>query len=178
MRLAAYILCLLLVTGLSWLAADLSASTYHWNISSAPVKKGAEAIPLDFSRERPIVVVVNRSNSVDSLTIQQLARIYSGEVTEWPNGEAIMVLNRPIWSEIRLRFYQVVLNAKPTQKFFQTGSPIPFETLRVDTEGSIARFAARDKSVIGYCYMACANESVKVLRIEGRSPGDDGYALQ
>jgi ABC-type phosphate transport system substrate-binding protein len=178
MRLAAYILCLLLIAGLSCVAADLSASTYHWNMSSAPVKKGAEVFPLDFPLEEPIVVVVNKSNPVDSLTLRQLARIYSGEVTEWPNGEPITVLNRPIFSDVRQRFYRFVLNAPPTQKFFQTGSPIPFETLRVDTEGSIARFAARDKSVIGYCYVSCANTSVKVLQIEGRSPGNEGYALK
>jgi ABC-type phosphate transport system substrate-binding protein len=178
MRLVAYILCLILFAGLSCVATDLAASTFHWNISSEPVKMGAAVFPLSFALEEPIVVVVNKSNPVDSMTIQQLARIYSGEVTEWPSGEGITALNRPIWSEIRLRFYQLVLKAKPTQKFFQTGSPIPFETLRVDSEGSIARFATRDKSVIGYCYVACANESVKVLRIEGKLPGEDGYALQ
>lgn len=175
---ASSILCAALVAGLSWLAADLAASTYHWNTSVVLVKKQAAAASLAFSAEGTIVLLVNRRSQVDELTVRQLARIYSGEVTEWPNGDAITAINRPIESDIRRGFYRLVLNANPTQKFFQTGSPIPFETMRVDSDGAIARFVSRDKGAIGYCYAPCGNASVKVLRIEGRSPEDQDYALK
>lgn len=172
-----YIICGAIVAGCSGLAVDLAASTYHWGTSFVYVKNSQRAVPLMSEQEGAIVVVVNKDNPIEALTLSQLARIYSGEVTEWPDGKPITAINRPIDSEVRRRFYHIVLHAKPTQKFFQTGSPIPFETIRVDSEASIARFVSQDTGAIGYCYARCANASVRVLRIGGRSPEDDDYAL-
>ncbi len=127
--------------------------------------------------EEPIVVLVHPSNRTSDLTLGQLARIYRGEVTEWPDGRPITVINRPIQSEVRARFYQIVLGAKPTQPFYQPDSPFPFETRRVESESVVAKFIARDPSAIAYCVQSCANGPVKVLRIEGQRPGEDDYAL-
>jgi PBP superfamily domain len=164
--------------GLWCLVADLAAFNYHWNVSTEQRTERKLPALTQFEQEKPIVVVVNIANSVDDLTVRQLARIYSGEVTEWPNGESITAINRPIESEIRVRFYRQVLKAKPTQKFFQTGTPIPFETQRVDSEAAITRFVGRDRGAIAYCYAPCTAPSVKVISIGGRLPDQDGYALQ
>lgn len=124
-----------------------------------------------------IVVLVHPGNRTSELTLEQLARIYRGEVTEWPDGRPITVLNRPIQSEIRSRFYQIVLGVKPTQPFYQPDSPFPFETRRVESESVVAKFIARDPSAIAYCYRSCAEGPVKILRINGQRPGEDDYAL-
>jgi phosphate transport system substrate-binding protein len=173
-----YILCLLLIAGLSWPVGDLAASQYHWNNSSTFLENRPAAIPIRLSPDGPILIVVNRNNPVTNLTIRQLARIYSGEVTEWPNGDSIIAINRPIESDIRERFYHYVFNARATQKFFQIGSPIPFETVRVDNETSVTRFVARDRGAIAYCLRNCADSSVKVLTIDGKSPEDHEYELK
>jgi ABC-type phosphate transport system substrate-binding protein len=127
--------------------------------------------------EEPIVVLVHPSNRTSDLTLGQLARIYRGEVTEWPDGRPITVINRPIQSEVRARFYQIVLGVKPTHPFYQPDSPFPFETRRVEPEPVVAKFIARDPSAIAYCYRSCADGPVKILRIEGQRPGEDDYAL-
>lgn len=125
----------------------------------------------------PIVLIVSKNNPVESLTTKDLARIYSGEVTEWSSGESITAINRPIESDIRRRFYRIVLNASPAQKFFQSGTPIPFETVRVDSESSITRFVARLGNAIAYCSLSAVDSSVKVLKIDGKLPQEEGYRL-
>jgi phosphate transport system substrate-binding protein len=125
----------------------------------------------------PIVLIVNKNNPVESLTIRDLARFYSGEVTEWPSGESIVAINRPIESDIRRRFYRIVLNAPPTQKFFQPGSPIPFETIRVDSDLAIVRFVARLANSIAYCSLSVVDSSVKVIKIDGKPPQAEDYRL-
>lgn len=127
--------------------------------------------------EEPIVVLVHPSNQTSDLTLGQLARIYRGEVVEWPDGRPITVINRPIESDVRARFYQIVLGVKPTQPFYQPDSPFPFETRRVESESVVAKFIARDPSAIAYCLQSCAAGPVKALRIEGQRPGEDAYAL-
>jgi ABC-type phosphate transport system substrate-binding protein len=169
------VICLM---GFWCLVSDLAAFTYRWNVSAERTISQKPATLTQFDQGRPIAVVVNEANQVNDLTVRQLARIYSGEVTEWPSGESITVINRPIQSDIRVRFYRQVLNAKPTQKFFQTGSPIPFETQRVDSEAAIIRFVERDRGAIAYCYVPCVAPSVKVISVGGRLPDQDGYALQ
>jgi PBP superfamily domain len=128
--------------------------------------------------EEKIMVVVNKSNPVTSMTVRQLARIYSGEVTEWPSGESITVINRPIQSAIREKFYRLVLHAKPTQKFFHSGSPIPFESQRVDSEASVPRFVTRDKNAIAYCYAPCSGVDVKTVPVEGFAFGESEFAFK
>ncbi|MDZ4855463.1 MAG: substrate-binding domain-containing protein [Nitrospirota bacterium] len=163
--------------GLSCLVVGLAAGSgaylyYHQGQPVAPkvlvqekipAEKQASPAPRVSAAKRSILILVNRDNPLQKLTLRQLARIYRGEVTEWPNGEAIMAINRPIASEVRRQFYDMVLNANPVQKFFQTGSPIPFETRRVDSEESVARFVAKDRGAIGYCFAPCADSSVKAI---------------
>jgi ABC-type phosphate transport system substrate-binding protein len=130
--------------------------------SLGQIVQAPRAVP----KKPSIVVLVNKGNPVKSLSLRELARIYRGEMTEWPNGEGITAINRPIDSEIRRKFYDVVLDAGPAQKFFKTGSPIPFETIRVDSEGSVAKFVVRDRGAIGYCFAPCADSSVKAIPLE------------
>jgi ABC-type phosphate transport system substrate-binding protein len=131
-----------------------------------PKEQQVSKAPSVSTAKRSVLILLNKGNSLQKLSLRQLARIYRGEMTEWPNGEAIMAINRPIDSEVRREFYDVVLNADPAQKFFQTGSPIPFETIRVDSEGSVAKFVGRDRGAIGYCYAPCADSSVKAIPLD------------
>jgi ABC-type phosphate transport system substrate-binding protein len=128
--------------------------------------------------DEPIVVVVNKKNPINSLNLRDLARLYNGEVTEWPSGESVVIVNRPFDMEVRATFYRLVLNAKPTQKYFQTGSPIPFETMRVESEGAVPRFVARLPGAVAYCYLSAADASVKIIKIDGKLPTDQEYALK
>jgi PBP superfamily domain len=166
--------------GLACLAASLAAASggylYYYQgqpiepkvlvQEDVPTEQRASQAPRVSTAKRSILILLNKGNSLQKLSLRQLARIYRGEVTEWPNGEAITAINRPIDSEIRRKFYDVVLDADPTQKFFQTGSPIPFETIRVDSEGSVAKFVGRERGAIGYCYAPCADSYVKAIPLE------------
>ncbi len=100
-----------------------------------------------------IAVVVNRANTVDSLTPAQLAGIYRGKLRQWPAGGQIIVVNRPVGSFVRKAFYQEVLNSKPTQRFFLTGTPIPFSTISRRSSRATIRFVANLPEAIGYLFL-------------------------
>jgi phosphate transport system substrate-binding protein len=153
-------------------AASLQQKAQAETAHLTPIKNHEKA-----QGEEPIVVLVHPSNRTNDLTLGQLARIYRGEVVEWPDGRPITVINRPIQSEVRIRFYHIVLEAKSTQSFYQPDSPFPFETRRVESESVIAKFIARDPGAIAYCYRSCAEGPVKILSIDGQRPGEEDYAL-
>jgi phosphate transport system substrate-binding protein len=66
-------------------------------VTSRPPRK-KEDVPDIVSTEfasTPVVLAVGRSSGVTGLTMDEVARIYRGEMTRWPNGEQIRVVLRP-----------------------------------------------------------------------------------
>jgi len=49
----------------------------------------AGPVPARASQERALVVVVNRANPVDELSEAEVARVFLGKRSFWPNGELI-----------------------------------------------------------------------------------------
>ena len=126
----------------------------------------------------PIAVIVNKANTTDNVAESELARIYKGETEKWPDGQRVVVVDRAEDSEIRSQFYGKVLNAGPTQRFVPAGSPVVFKTMVVKTDSSIRGFINRIPNAIAYIHLSEANNTVKVLKINGLSPSEDGYVLK
>lgn len=130
-----------------------------------------------------IAVIVNKSSPVDELSMGELRRIYTGQKIRWADGSTIMVVNRPSASAIREAFYHLVLDALPSQEFYQKGSPIPFTTLIQESDVATRRLVARIPNAIGYISLNEVDDTVKVVAIQGGrptrgSPAPLGYPLQ
>ena len=59
------------------------------------------------------VILVHHSNPIDTLSIEQLKRIYLGKVTQWDNGKHILVYNLPDEHQIRIQFSHKFLGLSP-----------------------------------------------------------------
>lgn len=126
----------------------------------------------------PIAVVINKENSVDELTRQELARIYRGDRETWPDGQKIIAINQAIGSEVRRRFYATILGAGPAEKFFVPGTPLPFHTMSFKSDVAIRKFVGNTSSAIGYLPLSQVHGPVKILRIDKQMPGATGYPLE
>lgn len=111
-------------------------------------------------------VVVNPSVNVDSLTKEQIQKIFTGEVTNWKdvggNDMAINVINRTKSSGTRATFKDTVMGGKDEKEGLGTtqDSNGNVENAIKTTEGSI--------SYLALSYLTDAVKSnVKVLKIEG-----------
>ncbi len=125
-----------------------------------------------------IAVIVNKDNSVSTLHIGDLARIYRGERGEWSDDQKIVATNHDVESDLRRRFYAVVLGAPPTEKFRLPGTPIPFHTMTFKSARVILKFVATTPQAIGYVPVEHLDSSVKVLRIDGLLPDDASYPVK
>jgi phosphate transport system substrate-binding protein len=135
------------------------------------------------ARAESIAVIINKSSSVEGISLAELRRIYEGQKTRWGDGSSIMVVNRSAASAIRSAFYRLVLNADPAQKFYQKGSPIPFKTINQESDIATRRLVARMPNAIGYIGMEQVDDTVKVVAIDGIRPAPDlqnadAYPLQ
>ena len=129
------------------------------------------------AEDATLAIIVSKSNHVDQLSMRDLARIYQGDLEKWPDGQRIAVLDCSPDSSLRARFYRRVLQAEPNREFFHPGSPIPFKAVLLSSETSTRRFVARIPNAIGYISASAVDDTVKVLKIDGRLPQDASYDL-
>jgi len=114
----------------------------------------------------PLAIIVNRANTVEQLKLAELGWIFCGKKERWPDGQKVVVINRPVDQALRRLFYQRVYHAEPSLKFFKPGSPVPFTTLMMQSDEATVRFVARIPNAISYVSPSAVDDSVRVLAIE------------
>ncbi|MBN1545195.1 MAG: PstS family phosphate ABC transporter substrate-binding protein [Syntrophaceae bacterium] len=108
-----------------------------------------------------IVPVVNLKNKVNNLTVDQLAKIYTGEITNWKDvggsDMAIVVISRDSSSGTFETWGNLVLKgAKVTPKAQMQAS-----------NGAIVQAVSKNKYAIGYIGLGYVNKSLKPLTVNG-----------
>jgi len=120
------------------------------------------------------VFLVNKDNPVDSLTLQQVQKIYTGEITNWKdvggNDGPIRAMQRPVNSGSQTGFLNLVM------KDLTLMYP-PVEWVAADMGDLIDMVAHYDNQpdAIGYSYYyyvtdMIGNPDVKLLKINGIAP--------
>lgn len=110
-----------------------------------------------------IAVIVNNENSVSDLTLEQIGKIYTGEVSNWSEvGGAdapIVCIGREAASGTRDGF-EAVTGTEDKCKYTQ----------ELTSTGDVVQTVSGNPNAIGYASVASVNESVKTLSVEGVEP--------
>ncbi len=112
-----------------------------------------------------VAVVINPANGVEDLTVEQIAQIFTGEITNWSelggtDGE-IAVFGREAGSGTRGAFEEIVGvdNCKYTNEYSSTG----------DVIGNVAS----NPNAIGYASLSAVDDTVKAVKVNGVAPSED-----
>jgi phosphate transport system substrate-binding protein len=135
------------------------------------------------STRQSLAIVVNRSNPVDNLSFDELRRIFMGERGHWQNGRRIAVLMMEHGSPERetiLRNVYRMTEARYIDHFLRGmfAEDVTIVPKTLDGATRVRKFIAQAPGAIGYLRASDADESVKVLRIDGLLPSDKDYRLQ
>ena len=139
----------------------------------AAKEKGVEFMLTPIAKEA-FVFFVNKENPVNSLTLEQIQKIYRKKIISWNdlggNNEKIMAFQRPEGSGSQTIMLAMVMGDKPLP------SPL-FEEYAAGMGGVISRVAAyrNYSSAIGYSFRFFATEmkrnaNIKLLAINGIPP--------
>jgi phosphate transport system substrate-binding protein len=111
-----------------------------------------------------IAVVVNPSNTIQYITLDQIRKIYTGKITKWseisganvPNtNNQIVIIGRDSASGTRTYFDEtVLLKATPTNKMLEKNS-----------NGAVAQTVAQTPGAIGYVSIGFVSPDVKALPV-------------
>jgi len=114
-----------------------------------------------------VVVIVNKSAKVSSLSVDQVSAIFLKKSDTFPDGSAAVAIDLPNGDSIRDEFYEKATNKNANQvksywaKRIFTGKGTPNDTQ--DSEGDVKSWVASDASHIGYASAAAVDDSVKVV---------------
>ena len=123
-----------------------------------------------------IAMVVNPANPVSDLTVEQIAAIYTGEITNWKevggNDAEIVLIGREAGSGTRDGFESITGTAEAC-KYRQ----------ELTSTGDVIATVASNPDAIGYASLAALKDTVKALSVSGVTPTeetvkDGSYVIQ
>ena len=113
-----------------------------------------------------IAIIVNPENKVSDLTLEQIAKIYTGEITNWKevggDDAEIVLIGREAGSGTRDGF-ESITGTKDSCKYRQ----------ELTSTGDVITTVAGNPNAIGYASLASVKDSVKALSVGGVTPSED-----
>ena len=123
-----------------------------------------------------IAIIVHPDNPVSDLTIEQIAQLYTGEITNWKdvggNDAQVVLIGREAASGTRDGF-ESITGTKEKCQYRQ----------ELTSTGDVITAVSQNPDAIGYASMASIKDSVKALNVDGVTPGeatvkDGSYKVQ
>ena len=123
-----------------------------------------------------IAIIVNPENKVSDLTVEQIAKIYTGEITNWKdvggNDAEIVLIGREAGSGTRDGF-ESITGTKDSCKYRQ----------ELTSTGDVITTVAGNPNAIGYASLASIKDTVKAISVNGVAPSeatvsDGSYEVQ
>lgn len=113
-----------------------------------------------------IVLVVNNQNPVNDLTVDQIAKLYKGEIANWKEvGGAdapVVLIGREAGSGTRDGF-ETVTNTKDQCKYRQ----------ELTATGDVITTVSQNPNAIGYASLAALSDKVKALTVDGVTASEE-----
>ena len=113
-----------------------------------------------------IAVIVNPANPVSDLDVETIAKIYTGEITNWKEvgGSAaeIVLIGREAGSGTRDGF-ESITDTKDSCKYRQ----------ELTSTGDVITTVSTNPDAIGYASLAALKDNVKALTVGGIAPTED-----
>lgn len=123
-----------------------------------------------------IAVIVNPKNTVTDLSVEQIKKIYTGEITNWKDvggsDAEIVLIGREAGSGTRDGF-ESITGTKDLCKYRQ----------ELTSTGDVITTVSQNPNAIGYASLASVKESVKAISVDGVAPTeatvkDKSYTIQ
>lgn len=123
-----------------------------------------------------IAIIVNPENPASDLTLEQIAKIYTGEIANWSevggNDAAIVLIGREAGSGTRDGFESITGTAELCQY-----------RQELTSTGDVIATVSQNPDAIGYASLASIKDTVKAVSVAGISPSeatvkDGSYVIQ
>ncbi len=126
---------------------------------------------------KQLAVVADPTNPAANLTTYDLVKILSARMQSWPDGKPItVVLHDPSSADMQI-VLRKLLNMTPDQArtFIHAHSGA---IVIADSDEAVLRFVSGTRGAIGIIDLYSLTKDVKVLKVDGKLPVEQGYILR
>jgi ABC-type phosphate transport system substrate-binding protein len=129
-----------------------------------------------------LVIIVNPANPLNDISTTDLQRYFKAEKTKAPDGIKIVIVmmdvGRPERDAALKHIYQMSEEEYNDYFVSQTFTGAVASAPKSFRSASyVKRYVAENRGAIGYIRASDADDSVKVLKVNGKAPGDADYKL-
>ncbi len=113
-----------------------------------------------------IAIIVNPENPISDLSLEDIAKVYTGEITNWKDlggdDAEIVLIGREAGSGTRDGF-ETITGTEDACQYRQ----------ELTSTGDVITAVSQNPAAIGYASLASVKDSVKALSVDGVSPSED-----
>jgi ABC-type phosphate transport system substrate-binding protein len=129
-----------------------------------------------------VAVVVNQENAVSNLSVGELRKILVGEKRSWPGGSPIKLFVRGSGTRERLVLLKLLGMSEMDYKQYWTAQvyrgEAQAEPVELPSIGMTKEAVSTYRGAITLIGASDLKSGMKVLKVDGHLPGQEGYPLR
>jgi len=151
--------------------------------SAQKTVRASADVQTSVATDESIAIVVNQENTIENLSMKDLRSIFLGERSHWPNGRRItLVMMEPGQLERKAILRDIYrMNETDFSRHFLQGlftGEVFVSPKTLASPVGVRKFIFNVPGAIGYVRASDVDPTIKVVRIDGRSPEDKDYELR
>jgi phosphate transport system substrate-binding protein len=120
-----------------------------------------------------MAVVVNKDSSVENVTSIHLSRIFRSEIRKWPDGKTVVVVlhrDSPGEAETLER-----LNKMSGDELKALIAAHKDSIVMADSDADVLKIVQSTPGAIGFVDVRSVDNTINVVRVDGKLPMESGY---
>jgi phosphate transport system substrate-binding protein len=120
-----------------------------------------------------MAVVVNKDNSVGNVTAVHLSRIFRSEIKKWPDGKTVMlILHKDSAGETETLERLIKMSAGELKTLIAAHKD---SIQLVDSDADVLKIVQSTPGAIGFVDVRSVDNTINVVRVDGKLPMESGY---
>jgi len=126
---------------------------------------------------KQLAVIADTANPTTNLTTAELVKILNARSQTWPDGRAIKLIVRdPSCADMQLVVHRLLaMTPEQVHAFIQAHRGA---IIVADSDDAVVKVVSTTRGAIGIVDLYSLTKDVKVLKIDGKLPVEQGYVLR
>jgi len=120
-----------------------------------------------------MAVVVNKDNNVENVTAAHLSRIFRSEIKKWPDGKGVvLVLHKDSAGETETLQRLSKMTADELKALIAAHKD---SIVVADSDAEVLKIVQSTPGAIGFVDVRSVDNTINVVRVDGKLPMESGY---
>ena len=126
---------------------------------------------------KQLAIIADKANTTSNLSAADLVKIFNARSRSWPDGKPILVVVRdPAFADMQLVLRKLLnMTAEQAHTFIKANHG---SIVIADSDDAVLRFVSTAQGAIGVIDLYSLTQDVKVVKIDGKLPVEQGYLLR